>query len=107
MSTVYIPTVLRPNAGGAKTLDLGGETIRGVVDELVTRHPALRQQLLTDEGDLNRFVNVYINGQDVRYLQGREPPVGERDEVRLLPAMAGGVAAETAGRDRPWRSPGA
>ena len=90
MSTVFIPTVLRPNVGGAKTLDLGGETIRGVVDELVTRHPALRQQLLTDQGDLNRFVNVYINGQDVRYLAGLDTPVAPADEVRLLPAMAGG-----------------
>ena len=90
MSTVFIPTVLRPNVGGAKTLDLRGDTIRSVVDELVTRHPALKQQLLTDEGDLNRFVNVYVNGQDVRYLDGLATPVGERDEVRLLPAMAGG-----------------
>jgi sulfur-carrier protein len=90
VSTVFIPTVLRPNVGGAKTLDLGGETIRGVVDELVTRHPALKQQLLTDEGDLNRFVNVYVNGQDVRYLQGLDTPVAPADEVRLLPAMAGG-----------------
>ena len=90
MSTVFIPTVLRPNVGGAKTLDLRGDTIRGVVDELVTRHPALRQQLLTDGGDLNRFVNVYVNGQDVRYLQGLDTPVAPADEVRLLPAMAGG-----------------
>ena len=90
MSTVFIPTVLRPNVGGAKKLDLGGETIRGVVDELVTRHPGIKQQLLTDEGDLNRFVNVYVNGQDVRYLQGLDTPVAPADEVRLLPAMAGG-----------------
>jgi molybdopterin synthase sulfur carrier subunit len=90
VSTVFIPTVLRPNVGGAKTLDLGGDTIRGVVDELVSRHPALKQQLLTDAGDLNRFVNVFVNGQDVRYLQGLDTPVAPADEVRLLPAMAGG-----------------
>ena len=90
MSTVFIPTVLRPNVGGAKRLDLDGDTIRGVVDELVTRHPGIKQQLLTDQGDLNRFVNVYVNGQDVRYLQGLDTPVTSSDEVRLLPAMAGG-----------------
>jgi molybdopterin converting factor small subunit len=90
VSTVYIPTVLRPNVGGAKSLDLEGATIRGVVDSLVERHPALRPQLLTDDGELNRFVNVYVNGQDVRYLQGLDTPVGGTDEVRLLPAMAGG-----------------
>ena len=92
MSTVFIPTVLRPNVGGAKTLDLGGETIRGVVDELVTRHPALRQQLLTDEGDLNRFVNVYINDEDVRFIGGLDAELSDGDQVVVLPAVAGGAA---------------
>ena len=90
MSTVFIPAVLRPNVGGVKSLDIGGDSIRGVVDALVEQHPALRTQLLTDDGDLNRFVNVFINGKDVRYLAGLDTPVGPTDEVRLLPAMAGG-----------------
>ena len=90
MSTVIIPTVLRPNVGGVKSLDVEGDSIRTLVAALVERHPALRGQLLTDDGDLNRFVNVYINGQDVRYLGGLDTPVEATDEVRLLPAMAGG-----------------
>ncbi len=90
MSTVFIPAVLRPNVGGVKSLDIGGESIRGVVDALIEQHPALKSQLLTDDGDLNRFVNVYVNGQDVRYLAGLDTPVAATDEVRLLPAMAGG-----------------
>ena len=90
MSTVFIPSVLRANVGGAKSLDLPGDSIRAVVDALVERHPALGSQLLTEAGDLNRFVNVYVNGQDVRYLAGLETPVAPADEVRLLPAMAGG-----------------
>ena len=90
MSTVFIPAVLRPNVGGVKSLDIGGDSIRRVVDALVEQHPALRTQLLTDDGDLNRFVNVFINGKDVRYLAGLDTPVGPTDEVRLLPAMAGG-----------------
>ena len=90
MSTVFIPTVLRPNVGGAKSLDVEGDTIRSVVEGLVERHPALKAQLLTDDGELNRFVNVYVNGQDVRYLDGLDTPVSSADEVRLLPAMAGG-----------------
>ena len=90
MSTVFIPAVLRPNVGGAKSLELGGDSIRAVVGELVDRHPALESQLLTDDGQLNRFVNVYVNGQDVRYLSGLDTPVAPADEVRLLPAMAGG-----------------
>jgi molybdopterin synthase sulfur carrier subunit len=90
VSTVFIPAVLRPNVGGVKTLQVEGDSIRSVVDGLVERHPSLGGQLLTDEGDLNRFVNVYVNGQDVRYLAGLDTPVAETDEVRLLPAMAGG-----------------
>jgi molybdopterin converting factor small subunit len=90
MSTVHIPAVLRPNVGGVKTLDVDGDSIRGLVEGLIERHPALKGQLLTDEGDLNRFVNVYVNGQDVRYLAGLDTPVAPADEVRLLPAMAGG-----------------
>jgi len=90
VSTVFIPTVLRSNVGGAKSIELDGETIRRVVESLVERHPALKAQLLTDDGELNRFVNVYVNGQDVRYLAGLDTPVAPADEVRLLPAMAGG-----------------
>jgi molybdopterin synthase sulfur carrier subunit len=89
MSTVFIPSVLRANVGGAKSLELDGDSIRAVVGALVEQHPSLGSQL-TDDGDLNRFVNVYVNGQDVRYLDGLDTPVAAADEVRLLPAMAGG-----------------
>jgi molybdopterin converting factor small subunit len=90
VSTVFIPAVLRANVGGVKSLEVDGGSIRSVVDALVEQHPALKGQLLTDDGDLNRFVNVYVNGQDVRYLSGLDTPVTPADEVRLLPAMAGG-----------------
>ncbi len=90
MSTVFIPSVLRANVGGAKSLEIDGDSIRSVVSGLVERHPTLGGQLLTEDGDLNRFVNVYVNGQDVRYLAGLDTPVAAGDEVRLLPAMAGG-----------------
>ncbi len=90
MSVVKIPTVLRPQVGGNKEVELAGATVGAVVDALTARYPSLRGQLLTEGGELNRFVNVYVNGQDVRYLDGLATPVAERDEVRLLPAMAGG-----------------
>ncbi len=90
MSVVRIPQVLRAAAGGNKQLELAGASVGDVVEGLVAEYPSLRGQLLTDDGELNRFVNVYVNGQDVRYLDGLATPVGERDEVRLLPAMAGG-----------------
>ena len=91
MSTIRIPPVLRAQAGGAKSLVLGGATVGDVLEALVAAHPGLRAQLFTDEGSLNRFVNVYVDGQDVRYTGGLATPVGERDEVVILPAMAGGA----------------
>jgi len=94
VSVVKIPTVLRPQVGGNKELELGGATVGDLVTALTDQYPSLRSQLLTDEGSLNRFVNVYVNGQDVRYLDGLATAVGERDEVRLLPAMAGGARGE-------------
>ena len=90
MSTVKFPAVLRANVGGAREVDAEGETIGDVLDGLVATYPSLKDQLFTEEGELNRFVNVYLNGQDVRYLDGRATAVDDRDEVRLLPAMAGG-----------------
>jgi len=90
VSIVFIPAVLRPAVGGVKSLELGGSTVGELVRALLERHPGLGGQLLTPEGELNRFVNVYVNGQDVRYLDGLATPVEARDEVRLLPAMAGG-----------------
>jgi len=90
VSTVRIPAVLRPSVGGVRELELPGSSVGEVVRELVARHPGLGGQLLAPDGGLNRYVNVYLNGQDVRYLEGLDTPVGDRDEVRLLPAMAGG-----------------
>jgi molybdopterin converting factor small subunit len=90
MSQVRIPPVLRPSAGGQKLLDVPGATVREVLDGLVARHPDLRSRLLDDAGDINRFVNVFVNETDVRHLQALDTPVGERDTLVLLPAMAGG-----------------
>ena len=90
MSTVKLPAVLRAQANGERAIEVHGSTIGAAVRSLVGRHPGLADQLLTPEGELHRFVNVYLNGQDVRYLSGLETPVGERDEIRLLPAIAGG-----------------
>ncbi len=91
MSVVRIPPVLRAAAGGSKSVEISGATVAEVLEGLVTRYPGLSAQLLTANGELNRFVNVYVDGQDVRYLQERATPVGERDEVIILPAMAGGA----------------
>ena len=92
MTAVRLPPVLRQYAGDAKQVEATGATLREVVGQLTERHPGLREQLLTADGQLHRFVNVYLNGQDVRYLSGLETPVGERDTLIVLPAMAGGQA---------------
>ena len=90
MSHVFIPQVLRPEVGGAKVVDVEGDTIGEVVDALLEGHPALGGRLLSADGGLHRFVNVYLNGADIRYLAGLDTRVAEADEVRLLPAIAGG-----------------
>lgn len=90
MSTVRIPPTLRTATGGAKQVDVPGGSVREVVGALVTAYPALGDQLLAPDGDLNRFVNAFLNDTDVRHLQSLDTPVGEGDTLVLLPAMAGG-----------------
>ncbi|HEY1222614.1 MAG TPA: ubiquitin-like small modifier protein 1 [Acidimicrobiales bacterium] len=93
MSAVLrIPTVLRPAMGGASTLNVEGQTIGDVLSELSDAYPAVKGQLLNDDGSLHRFLNVYINDDDVRYLGGVNAPVANDDEITLLPAVAGGAA---------------
>jgi len=90
VTAVRIPPVLRANAGGAKEVDVAGTTVGEALTSLVTKHPSRRDQLLTDDGELNRFVNVYLDGQDIRYLEELATPVAEHDQIIVLPAMAGG-----------------
>ncbi len=90
MTTVRIPPVLRQQVGGAKELAASGSTVGEVLETLFTQHPALREQLVMPDGALHRFVNVYVNGRDVRYEGELSAPVSEHDTVILLPAMAGG-----------------
>ncbi len=97
MSTIKLPAVLRANAIGERSIEVDRGTVGDAVQAHVGRHPALAEQLLTPEGELHRFVNVYVNGRDVRYLDGLATPLDERDEIRLLPAIAGGSAAADLG----------
>jgi MoaD family protein len=90
MTAVRIPPVLRAQAGNQKRVDVAGTTVGEALDALLAQYPDLREQLFSGDGSLNRFVNVYVNGRDVRYEQELATPVGDADEVILLPAMAGG-----------------
>jgi molybdopterin synthase sulfur carrier subunit len=89
---VVIPQVLRPETGGERSVEVTGQTVGEVIDGLLERHPALRDRLVNPDGGLHRFVNVYRNGEDVRYLSGLATAVEPGDEIRLLPAIAGGAA---------------
>jgi len=94
VTVVRIPPTLRNEVGGARHVEAHGSTVREVLDDLVERHPALGQQILSN-GDVAPFVNVYLGGEDVRTLDGLETSVTEGDTVILLPAMAGGSS-------QPW-----
>lgn len=90
MAKVRLAPVLRSSAGGAKEIPAEGSNLAEVLSDLYQRFPALKEQIQPEGDSLSRFVNVYVNDQDVRYLQGLETQVGATDTVRLLPAMAGG-----------------
>jgi MoaD family protein len=90
MTVVRIPPVLRAQAGNQKRVEVAGSTVGEALDSLLVQFPDLREQVFGGDGTLNRFVNVYVNGRDVRYEQELATPVAEADEVILLPAMAGG-----------------
>jgi molybdopterin synthase sulfur carrier subunit len=90
VSTVRIPPVLRNAAGGQREVDVPGATVAEVLESLYEAHPAVRRQLQSSEGELHRFVNIYLNDEDVRLLDWLETPVAENDTLVILPAMAGG-----------------
>jgi sulfur-carrier protein len=107
MTTVRIPPVLRGAVGGAKQVDADGATLGALLEDLFARYPGVREQIVTPEGGLSRFVNLFVNDQDVRFLQGLDTPVAGGDTVVLLPAMAGGASVHEHNcvRDEasPWR----
>jgi molybdopterin converting factor small subunit len=90
MPTVKIPPVLRAETGGQAEVEAGGSNVGEVLRSLVETHSGTQRQLFSGDGALNRYVNVYLNDEDVRVLDGLETPVSDSDTVVILPAMAGG-----------------
>ena len=90
MSIIRIPPALRGDVGGARQVPAAGGTVRELLDDLIARFPALRRQLVEDD-DIAPFVNVYVEGEDVRTLDGLDTSVDHGSTVILLPAMAGGL----------------
>ncbi|GAC1366166.1 MAG: MoaD/ThiS family protein [Ktedonobacteraceae bacterium] len=89
MATVRLAPVLRSSANGSKQVSAQGNTLEELLSDLYQRFPALKEQIQPQQ-ELSRFINVYVNDQDVRYLQGLQTTVGPNDTIILLPAMAGG-----------------
>ncbi len=92
MATIKIPPVLRPSTGGEKEVSADGSDVGAVLNALADSHPETKGQLFGDDGSLNRYVNVYLNDEDVRVLDGLETGVKDSDTLVILPAMAGGCA---------------
>ena len=88
--TVRIPTTMRPISGGASTVEVEGATLKEVLEGLNARHSGFAERLFDGNGDLHKFVNIFVSDDDVRYLQGLDTPVKAGDTVSIIPAVAGG-----------------
>jgi len=88
---VRVPTILRSYTGGAKIVEGSGDTLIGLIDDLDGRHSGLKGRLLTPEGNLHRFVNIYVNDEDVRFLGALDAKLNDGDSITILPAVAGGA----------------
>ena len=89
--TVRIPTPLRRVTDGQDKVDTEGETLRQLIDSMEGQYPGIKERLCDEDGNLRNFVNVYVNGEDVRFMDGIDSATGDGDEVSIVPAVAGGV----------------
>jgi sulfur-carrier protein len=92
MSKIHIPTPLRQYVGKQASVDVQGSTVGEAMDALVAAHPDLRKHLYTDEGRLRAFVNLYVNDEDIRYLQKEATALKDGDNISIVPSIAGGLA---------------
>ena len=90
-ATVKIPTPLRKLTNNETSVDAVGKTIEQIVESLDSAYPGIRERLIDDNGDLRHFVNIYLNGEDIRYIDGLKSPVSDNDELSIVPAVAGGL----------------
>src|SRR2546428_13289048 len=97
MATVYVPTPLRQATGGRSKLTASGRTVKELLDGLERTYPGIRQQLCDETGEVRSFINVFVNGTEIRQLEGLSTPVQDADEVSIIPAMAGGLDEDNGG----------
>lgn len=91
MIKVRIPTPLRPMTGGKGEVEAKGENIGQMIDHLNFSHPGIKDRLCDENGEVRRFINIYVNEEDIRFLTGKETPLKDGDEVSIVPAIAGGA----------------
>lgn len=91
MIKVRIPTPLRPMTGGKSEVELVGNTVSEIIDKLGTAHPGIKERLYDEQGEVRRFINIYVNEEDIRFLTGKDTPLKDGDEVSIIPAIAGGA----------------
>jgi MoaD family protein len=89
---VRVPTVLRKHTGGARVVEADGPTVAGVIEQLEQQFPGFKEELINETGQVRQFVNIYVNDEDIRFLDRLETKVGDGDSVAILPAVAGGEA---------------
>ena len=90
-ATVKIPTPLRKLTNNETSVDADGTTVGQIVESLESAYPGMRERLIDDDGDLRHFVNIYLNGEDIRYIDGLKSSVSDNDELSIVPAVAGGL----------------
>ncbi len=95
MTIIRVPTPLRPYTEGQKEIPVAGETVGLVVKDLTQRHPGLERHLFNDDGEIRPYVNIFLNGEDVRSLQGDRTPVEENDKLMIVPSIAGGMDTQS------------
>ena len=89
-STIRIPTPLRKLTNDQETLEVESNTIGGEIDEIEGKFPGIKERLVDEEGEIRRFVNVYVNEEDIRFLENQDTPLKDGDDVSIIPAIAGG-----------------
>jgi len=87
---VRVPTPLRRFTGGAEEVNATGATVAALVEDLEKHHPGIKERICDEEGKIRRFVNIFVNGDDIRFLDNLETVIKDRDEVSIIPAIAGG-----------------
>ena len=90
MIKVRIPTPLRPMTGGKNEVEIAGSSVAEIIENLGAAHPGVKERICDEQGEVRRFINIYVNEEDIRFLTGKETPLNEGDEMSIIPAIAGG-----------------